>query len=176
MLVIKPFTDTYLEDAAGLFVSNYSLLRTQYPVLPQKYEDRAVIIPFIKNLADETEGVVAFSGGALVGYMLGMRLPYFKGTSYGAYCPEWAHSAVGDMKTKIYHQMYRKISHHWVANGCFTHSFTFLAHEREAIDNFFQIGFGLFVMDALRSLAPIDQDLPASIRIRPAEPGDAAGA
>jgi hypothetical protein len=173
MLVLKPFAEKYLEDAATLFVSNYKSLREKYPILPEEYENREVIIPLIKNLLGETKGVVALRKSMLAGYVIGFRIPYFKGTSYGIFCPEWGHSATEEMKTEIYNQMYREISRHWVANGCFTHSFSFLAHEKEVIDNFFWNGFGLLVIDAIRSLDTIGRDFPSYVRIRPAEPGDA---
>ena len=47
MLVIKPFAKKYLEDAATLFVSTYRLLREKCPILPDKYENREVIIPVL---------------------------------------------------------------------------------------------------------------------------------
>jgi GNAT superfamily N-acetyltransferase len=153
-------------------VANYKLLRRENPLLPEKYEDQKVIMPFIKNLVNETRGVVALKGNLLVGYMVGFRIPYFKGTSYGVYCPEWGHSAIAEMKPDIYHQMYRRISRQWVANGCFTHAFTFLGHEKEMMDTFFWNEFGLLTIDAIRSVDAIDQDFPSSITIRPANPGD----
>ncbi|MBN1994109.1 MAG: GNAT family N-acetyltransferase [Anaerolineae bacterium] len=173
MLTIKPFVEKYLGEAAQLFVANYKLLRQENPLLPEKYEEQQVIIPLIRNLADETGGVVALKEDLLVGYMLGFRIPYFKGTSYGAYCPEWGHAAIVETKPDIYHQMYRHISRQWVANGCFTHAFTFLGHEKEMLDTFFENGFGLLVIDAIRSVDVIGQDFPSAFTIRPAGPDDA---
>ncbi len=171
-MLIKPFEEKYLAEAAELFVSNYKLLQKEIPLLPEKYMDREVIIPFIKDLLNKTKGVVALRKNVLVGYLIAIRLPYFKGASYGAYSPEWGHSAAKEKKAETYNLMYNKISSQWVANGCFTHTFTFLAHEKEVIDNFFWNGFGLLVMDAIRSLDTISQDFPSSVKIRLAEAGD----
>jgi len=40
----------------------------------------------------------------------------------------------------------------WLSNGCFLHGITFYPNERSAIEAWFSVGFGLAVMDALRSV------------------------
>ena len=169
MTVIKPFTEKYLAEAVQLFVANYKLLRQESPLIPEKYEDPQTIMPLITDLVKESGGVVALQDNLLVGYMLnGFRIPYFKGTSYGAYCPEWGHAAIDTAKAAIYHQMYRQLSRQWVAQGCFTQAFTLLAHGKELLDAFFWYGFGLLTIDAIRSLEPVSVETPATVTIRPA--------
>ena len=170
MLVIKPFTSEYLEDAAALFTTNYQLLRKDTPLLPEKYQNQADVITLLENLVDETRGIVVLQDNKLVGYMSGFRIPYFKGTSYGVFCPEWGHAALAEIKTDLYPRMYKEVSRHWVANGNFSHAISFLAHEQALLDTFFWYGFGLLVIDAIRSLTRTDQICPADVTIKRAEP------
>jgi len=174
MFVIKPFTTEYLGAAAALFTANYQLLRKDTPLLPEKYQRQTDVVALLKNMVDKREGIVALQKGKLVGYMVGgYRIPYFKGTSYGVFCPEWGHVVAVENKNEIYHRMYRELSPQWVAEGCFTHAISFLAHEKALLDTFFWYGFGLLVIDAIRALHRIDQTCPADVAIKRAEPVDA---
>jgi GNAT superfamily N-acetyltransferase len=49
--------------------------------------------------------------------------------------------------------MYAAIADRWLANGCFLHGITLYPHEREAIEAWGSVGFGLVVIDALQPLA-----------------------
>ncbi len=59
----------------------------------------------------------------------------------------------------------------WVANGCFTHVITVLARDRDGIDAWHWLGFGLTAVDAIRDLTPV-QGTIADIEIRRARSED----
>jgi GNAT superfamily N-acetyltransferase len=52
--------------------------------------------------------------------------------------------------------MYAYLSARWVANGCFAHLISMLAHDREGIDSWQWLGFGLIAADAVRDLEPAE--------------------
>ena len=56
--------------------------------------------------------------------------------------------------------------------GCNTHAISLLAHDTRAIETWFWNGFGLTVVDAIRSLEPLGVTHPAGIRLRRATPAD----
>jgi GNAT superfamily N-acetyltransferase len=148
--------DEHLKDAAALVASRYRAEREHEPSLPSRYEDARSALQPLRNLAGRAPGVAAIRGGRLAGFLLGQALPMFKGKR-SVYSPEWAHAAEAEECRRIYQAMYARLSSSWLANGCFTHLITLLAHDQEAIDAWFWMGFGLTAVDAVRDLSPVEK-------------------
>jgi len=169
-LEIVPLGDKHLEDAAALVTARYRALRADVPSLPSRYEDLASILPLLRNLAGQAPGVVAIRSGHLVGFLLGVVLPAFRGRR-SVYSSEWANGADPEDSREIYREMYARLSARWVADGCLIHLVTLLAHDREGIDAWHWLGFGLTHLDAMRHLTPV-QGTVADIHIRRARVED----
>lgn len=159
-----PLQNDHLEDAAALVTARYRALREHAPSLPSRYEDVSSILPPLRDLAGQAPGVVARRDGRLVGFLLGMVISEFRGKR-SVYSPEWANAADAEDGREIYREMYAHLSARWVANGCFTHLVTLLAHDHEAIDAWHWLGFGLAAVDAIRDLTPV-QVTSADVVIR----------
>ncbi len=155
MTTIEDLRPAHLNDAAELVASAYRRERECEPSLPARFEDAAEFLPWLENLCGKAAGVAAVEGGKLVGFLLGMDIPSLKGTERGTHCPEWAHAAGGDDRAGTYHLMYRHLAARWVGSGCFTHVLTLFAHDREAVEAWFETSFGLLVIDACRPLGPV---------------------
>jgi GNAT superfamily N-acetyltransferase len=112
--------------------------------------------------------------GRLAGFLLGIVLPDFRGKR-SVYSPEWANAVNGEDGGETYREMYAHLSACWVADGCFLHVITLLAHDREAIDAWYWLGFGLTTVDAIRDLTPV-QGSTADVVIRRAGLEDIAQA
>jgi hypothetical protein len=89
VIIVKPFTKRYIEEAAFLFAAAYRRLRLSVPEMPLCHEDPTTIMPLLSDLAANSPGAVAVSEGKMVGYLLGMHLPEFMSPLPGVYCPEW---------------------------------------------------------------------------------------
>jgi len=165
--VLRP---EHFETAADLVAARYVTLRSQVPSLPAKYEDADTIARMLHDL-DETAGVVALQAGRLVGFMTGFVLPEFLGKR-SFYSPEWANGAEPANSRRIYEEMYRHASARWIADGCVVHAVTLMTNDREGIEGWQWLGFGLAAMDGVRGLAPV-QGGPAGLDIRQADPEDA---
>ncbi len=163
-LEIVPLYDKHLEDAAALVTAHYRALRERVPSLPSRYEDVSSILPPLRDLAGQAPGVVAMRDGRLAGFLLGMVLPEFRGKR-SVYSPEWANAANAEDGGETYREMYAHLSARWVADGCFLHVITLLAHDRQAMDAWHWLGFGLAAVDAVRDLAPV-QGTVADVEIR----------
>jgi GNAT superfamily N-acetyltransferase len=159
-----PLQDKHLEHAAALVTAGYRALREQVPSLPSRYEDVSSILPPLRDLVGQAPGVVAMRDGRLVGFLLGMVLPEFRGKR-SVYSPEWANAADAEDSRETYREMYAHLSARWVADGCFTHVITLLAHGREAMDAWHWLGFGLASVDAIRDLTPLQETI-AEVVIR----------
>jgi GNAT superfamily N-acetyltransferase len=163
-LEIVPLRDEHLEDAAVLVTARYRALRERVPSLPSRFEDASSILPPLHDLAGQAPGVAAIRDGRLAGFLLAMVIPEFRGKR-GAYSPEWANAADAEDSREIYRKMYAHLSARWVADGCFTHVITLLAHDREAVDAWHWLGFGLTSVDAIRDLTPAQGAL-ADVEVR----------
>jgi len=73
-----------------------------------------------------------------------------------AYSPEWANGAGLDESRRVYEEMYRHLSARWVADGCFLHAVTLLGHDRQGIEGWHWLGFGLVAVDGVRELTPVE--------------------
>jgi GNAT superfamily N-acetyltransferase len=156
----------HLEDAAGLVATRYRTLRGQVPSLPARYEDASTIAGMLHELG-EADGVVAFQAGRLVGFMTGFVLPEFLGKR-SFYSPEWANGAEPGNGRQIYEEMYRHASARWIADGCAVHVVTLMTHDREGIEGWQWLGFGLVAVDGVRDLAPVPGG-PPGLDVRQAD-------
>lgn len=150
---IVPLQERHLEDAAALACARYRLLRDLVFPLPSRYEHPNTILPLLRDLAAQTPGVAAIRGGRLAGFLIGLVIELWRGKR-SVLSPEWANAADLEDSRRIYQEMYAHLSAHWVANGCFTHLICVLAHDREGIDGWQWLGFGLIAADAVRDLKP----------------------
>ena len=171
---IVPLEDGHLRDAADLVARRYRALRREAPDLPPGWQEGSAVLPLVRDMAGNGPGVAALDGGRLVGFLLGMPLPHFRG-GRGVYSPEWANGVVaaspGDAR-QIYREMYARLSARWLANGCFVQAISLLAGDPAAIDAWYWLGFGLSTVDGIRDLAAVD-GAGAPVEIRRAGPEDA---
>jgi GNAT superfamily N-acetyltransferase len=168
-LEIAALEGKHLGDAAALVSARYRALRERVPFLPDCYGDIGTILPLLHGLAEQAPGVAAIRGGRLAGCLLGCVIPVFRGKR-SIFSPEWANAADLDSR-RIYQEMYAHLSARWVANGCFTHLISLLAHDRDGIDGWQWLGFGLIAADAVRDLKPVQGPI-ADVHIRRGRPED----
>jgi GNAT superfamily N-acetyltransferase len=163
---IIPLQEKHLEDATVLVSARYRAFRKQVPLLPTRYEDVNVLLPMLRELAQQAPGVAAIQGDRLVGFLLGFVIPSFLGQR-SVYSPEWANSAELEDSRRIYEEMYAHLSAQWVADGCITHLIGQLADDHDGREGWQWLGFGLIAADAIRDLSPIP-DFTAGVEIRQA--------
>ena len=169
---IVPFADHHIEDAAVLVAQRFENLRGLIPALPECYEDAAAIRSLVHDLTEYNTGVVAINGGRLIGFLVGMILPEFRGRR-SVYSPEWGNAAVEDRSREIYQRMYAALSDTWVSERCNAHYVSVFAHDKLGIEAWFWQGFGMMGVDAIRNLSPVEgATIEASIEITLATPGD----
>ena len=167
---IVPFNEDHVEDAASMAAARYRAERSLTPFLPPRFEDPDALLLRLRNLAQGAPGVAAKRDGMLAGFLLAY-LSLFRGVRT-AYSPDFGHAADPIDRRDIYRGMYASLSRYWLAHGCFSNAVTLFAHEREAIDAWYSVGFGLTVIDALRDVGHGDSWL-ADVKIRRATPEDA---
>jgi len=175
---LAPFTHSHVPAAAALATERYCVLRRSLPVLPAEHEDPGGFQGKLAPIAAAGSGFAAFTGNRFAGFLAGIRIPSFMGSGPGWYVPEWAHGVRGEDRGAILGRLYQAIAAAWVADGCINHAITLLAGEAVERDTFFQLGFGMCTVDAVRGIdsvaGPLESDDPDAIVIRKAMPEDAA--
>jgi GNAT superfamily N-acetyltransferase len=161
---ITPLRTSHLEDAAALWEVRYRTLRQSVPCLPCRCQGAEDVLPRLQELIARSPGVAALRRSQLVGYLIGFTLPEFRGRR-AVYSPEWANGAQAESNREIYAQMYSHLSAQWAADGSLTHLVGMLAHDREGIEGWHWLGFGLAAADAVRSLDPV-QGPRAEVQVR----------
>jgi GNAT superfamily N-acetyltransferase len=173
-LRIVPLNLEHLERAVAMVAARYRAQRSWSPFLPPRFERPEAIVPRLEDHAGNVPGVAALRGDRLVGFVLSL-LVRNRGERL-AYVPDFGHAADPEGCYDIYRQMYAAIADRWLANGCFWHAISFYPHEREAIDAWFSVGFGLAVIDALQPLDPAHRPelarSAAPVDVRRGGPGD----
>jgi GNAT superfamily N-acetyltransferase len=170
---IRPFRKEHIPAAAALFAQSFKTLRRSIPILPDRMEDQDRVVKKLGALMSACPGVVALESDIVIGYMGWHLVDRFRGTDRkAAYSPEWAHSAADVARPVIYRDLYRAASAQWAAAGCGIYALTLLAHDREIENTWFWNGFGLAVIDAIRSLEPVSRHAPEGVQVRKATSDD----
>lgn len=170
---IKPFHNNYLDNAAALFIANFQKLRKEIPSLPDDMTEPSRVIENIQEIMQGCSGVAAIEHGRLIGYLGWWIIDHFRETERrAAYVPEWALSTaqtgMEETRPGIYRALYRAAAAHWVEEGCQAHAVTLLASDKVAERTWFWSGFGLTVIDAVRSVQPLQVAAPGNLTIRKA--------
>jgi ribosomal protein S18 acetylase RimI-like enzyme len=171
---ILPLTQNHLSQAAALFVQSYKRQRLITPLLPDQMEDHEHIEKLLSRRLGAEACLMAVQNGRLVGYLCWYLIDNFRGAARkGAYVPEWGHACEDGGQARIYQALYRAAGEKWAAAGCQVHAVTLLAQDQAAEKFWYWNGFGLTVVDAIRSMQPLEDLCNAALTIRKATCADA---
>lgn len=158
MLRIHPIQKNHLEDAASLVASRYRNLNSLEPLLPDRYLDQLNILPHLESLYHTGgPGVVAIQDGKLVGFFMGWTMEEFRGKK-STFSPEWANAAKVDNSKFIYQELHQALTAKWVAEGYVAHYISIFANDPEAITACQWLGYGMFSIDAVRGMEPVQRN------------------
>lgn len=152
-MVITGLQAEHLEEAAALVAARYRALRRGVPHLPPRYEETDTIAGMLGDLG-EAAGVAAWQAGRLVGFLAGFVLPDLLGQR-SFYSPEWANGTQPGNSRRIYEAMYQQAAAQWLAAGCAVHAVTLMVNDREGVEGWQWLGFGLSNVDGVRDLSPL---------------------
>lgn len=151
---IIDFKSDHIETATQLVNQNYEQERGFVPACP-----RSVVLPDMKQFADNNLGVAAFENEEMVGFLCSyppIDRPFQLEGVLGAYSPKCANAATGHNRVVVYAKMYQVAANKWARAGLSNHAITLYAHDTEVHQQFFEYGFGLWGMNAVRLMEEID--------------------
>ena len=172
---VTPIQPGEYSQAAALFVHDYSQLLKKVPALTSNMGETTRVESRLAGLFNQCQGLAAHIGGKLVGYLGWYLVPDFRGAGrLGAYVPEYGHCAIAEMLPQVYRALYQKATCIWTDSAVQMHAITILAHNRAERDFWFWNGFSLLVVDAIRTMTPLEPPARCESTIRQATPADTA--
>lgn len=146
---IVTFEKQHIEEAKALAFANYQEERSIVDTLPEIER-----IPDLGWFAENGLGVAALEDGEMVGFLccVGPFDNAFASQVKGIFSPIHAHGALSEDRELIYRRMYQAAAEKWVSKGILYHAIGLYAHDSQAIGAFFQYGFGLRCIDAIRPM------------------------
>ncbi|RPJ41165.1 MAG: hypothetical protein EHM21_13575, partial [Chloroflexi bacterium] len=171
---ITPLKPENIAQASALFGENFHQLRRAVPALPGRMEDPAFTAEYLHHLLQSSAVIGAFDGNRLLGYLGWWLVDRFRDTDRkAAYCPVWAHAVVSEQQESVYRALYRAAATEWFSASCQAHAISILANDEPARQVWFWNGFGLAVVDAVRTLDPLGIPSPEGYLLRKAVQSDA---
>lgn len=151
---ILNFEKQHMKEAAALALASYYEERRFVKELPPISD-----IPDLSGFAENGLGVAAFEGEKMTGFLCCSK-PFdnvFRSTDVkGVFSPMGTHAAVSENRSKVYAAMYQAAGAKWVRSGAVSHAVCLYAHDEELQRQFFNYGFGLRCLDAIRPMEFID--------------------
>lgn len=152
-MYIVDFGEAQIAPAEALAHAYYEEERNRVPVLP-----KMKTMLKLEELASNEMGVAAYENGRMIGFLCATA-PFanaFGAThAKGVFSPWGANAAVAENRANIYAALYQNAARKWVHAGAVSHGICLAAHDIAAQQQFFQYGFGLRCVDAVRKLEQI---------------------
>jgi GNAT superfamily N-acetyltransferase len=172
-LAIRDLAAVDLDAAAGLFAAGYARQRASMPILPAALLDPAETAPLLRRAIGRGPSAAAFRGDELVGYLIGLPVQGLRGAGTSVHVPEWAHGCAGPDRMATFEALYAALSARWLERGWLVQCISILAGDPELERTLVWLGFGLFVIDAVRGLQPEPAVIaPSAVTVEQAGAGD----
>jgi len=154
--IIRELEAEHLPGALKLVREGYEEEKKMVPFLPAYKELEESLQKKLKALADGGKGFVALRDGEVTGFLAGYPMDQLFGSCRGVYVPLFGQGAQKENRQEIYRELYTCAAEKWVEEGKYSHALTFFAQDRETIDTWFWLGFGLRCVDAIRKTEPLE--------------------
>lgn len=168
LLQIVPLQKGHIPEIKTLWNRQYARMVETCGFLSLTWLDNAApFSSFIEQHIAGKSSIVVLLHGNAVGFLTYDLFDFHAEPT--AIFPILAHAAEEAYKLTIYRLMYTYVSQRLVAQGCLNHFFTFFAHDQQLEACLFELGFGLYVVDAYRGVNSNSIEMPLNgFRIRQA--------
>ena len=150
--------------------ANYSEACLNNALLPKEQP-----LPSLERYLEEDRGgVVMLEGSELVAfYAWENPMQQQFGLSPGIWSPLHAHATIPERREYLYDRLYQEVADIMVAQGVFSSAVTLYCHDEEAVQSFFNNGFGNRCIDSIRETKPLRVSSETQIDCRLASADDA---
>ena len=155
MIRIIKFSENHIAQAKELALAGYNEAKATVTALPEMDE---ISDDVFKEFVDNGLGVAMFDGDNMLGFLC-CDDPWdnsFGSAAMGTIVPAYGHGAVAENRDMIYKRLYQAAAEIWVGKGIMYHAIGLYAHDAQVVDTFFDYGFGLRCIDAVRPMTGFD--------------------
>ena len=150
-LQIEPLRSNHILEIKALWNLEYRRLIKNHAFLPHNWlDDTASFSSFIERYIADGNSIAAIFQGKVVGYLAYDIFDFHNEQT--AFFPILAHAADPSYKLSAYRMMYACVSQELTAKRCINHLLTFFSFDKVLQKFLFELGFGLYVVDAYRGL------------------------
>jgi len=173
MIEIKPLTPHHISDIIPLVLAKCKKANTIFPNLFNQTIINTSLISKLNDVLLNNSGYGAFQKDKLVAFLLGYsRIPKLKGQERGSYVPVWGHY-INDLDDKTFYRLYHSLAQDWVKESVHNHIISYFPNNPSFQEQLYTLGFGLLVIDAIRSMELISaKSLQSKFIIRYMTPED----
>ncbi len=177
---IIPFDDSLIPAAGELLALRHRGDRLALPALPERFSDPDTASTAIATFwqRKQVSGVAAVHDGQLLAYLLGeLVIEEVWGRSAWVRLPGIAvHPEMEASRARqVLRHLYASLAAPWVDAGILFHFAQIPASQKEMLETFFSLSFGIEQVYGLADLTAMDlspQPLPPGVTIRRTTPGD----
>ncbi|MFP4113920.1 MAG: GNAT family N-acetyltransferase [Spirochaetales bacterium] len=169
---IVSLSQTDADDACDLWSHSVRRLGGSTAEIGALWKGSEIVRGFIEGHGRSGAGVVAREAGTVVAFLAYDRFPFHGEDT--AVVPIVGHARGPGVSARIYQAMYRVLADVLVADGCLNHILTYPADDVELQKVAFELGFGLYVVDAFvaTDVPEPRAGVPGPLSIRRAGPTD----
>lgn len=154
LLRTEAVQESHIPELIDLWKCQYQKMVETYAYLPCVWlEDTSMLAQFIKRHVDAGNGIVTMLDDTVIGYMVYDAFEFHGEPT--SFFPIIAHAAQEAYKLVAYSEMYNALSQVLVDKGYLSHIVTFFAADQRLQEYLYELGFGLYVVDAYRDLQPV---------------------
>ncbi len=161
---VKEVKKEYKEAALNLVLDSYQNLKKEISFLPKKSDFQQKFKDKIEHLFDNGLGVIALQKDKLIGFLIGYEVDELFGKDKGVYVPLYAHAALNN-KNRVYQKMYTRAAELWIKRSCVNHALTIFTCDKDVINTFYWLGFGLRCIDGIRKVDLIEKSSHKNVKI-----------
>ena len=156
-ITIEQIQKEHIQSSFDLWNKEYQKQKRMIKQLPENWvNDPTQFRLFLKKHIKKGTGIVAKTSNEVIGYMVYDVFPFHGETI--AYIQIMGHSSIKSGRVKIYQHLYKHLSDLWVKDNILDHIVTFFESDTQLKNELYQRGFGLYAVDAYRSIESVQSN------------------
>jgi hypothetical protein len=149
---IKKLDIRDLSSIMTIFKFNYMMEQATFKTFVSYDDIENEISQKLTYMLENLNGWSVTLNDQIVGYMIGYETGPLFGKDLGTFVPLHGHGSILEHKDVIYQMLFNHAASHWTKNDIYSIAISIFAHDEKLKSFWFQNGFGMRCVDAIRDL------------------------
>ena len=152
MTEIKSLRFDHISDMSQLILTKFHKAEAIFPSIFHHVSLREVLKSKLEDFLEHYTGYGLFKDNKLICFLLGFtNIAKLKGKENGCYIPIWG-QAFSNANLEHFLSLYQHSAKEWIKSSIFNHLITYLPTNTNLQEKLYSIGFGLIVIDGVKSM------------------------